>query len=137
MKYLPVIIIMTLLLIALERGTLPKTTEEMKEDAITYGQDQNKNIPPKEFKQDGCTLFPDKIFGSNFSEACLTHDIAYWHGGSEAERKSADNQLRLDIANSGITGYYIQYFVYYGVRLFGDTWLTRLFEANWGFGWNE
>ncbi|MEZ4104086.1 MAG: hypothetical protein R3B60_02240 [Candidatus Paceibacterota bacterium] len=137
MKYLPIVIIMTLLLIALERGTLPKTTEEMKAEAIAYGQNLNKTTPPREFKQDGCTLFPDKVFGSDFSEACLKHDIAYWHGGSEEERKKADTELRLNIADSGISGYYLQYFVYYGTQIFGDTWLTRLFEANWGFGWNE
>jgi hypothetical protein len=137
MKSLYTIIVLALIMIGIERMTLPPTTDEMIATAKEYSDSHEKEIPPKTFKQDGCTLFPDSILGSDFREACLAHDIVYWNGGTKEERKEADHNLKLAVAEAGTTGYIIQKPVYLGVRLFGDTWLTKYFDANWGFGWNE
>jgi len=137
MKTLYSLLVLSLILIGIERFTLPPTTESMVSSAKEYGDANNKEIPPKTFKQDGCTLFPDKIFSSDFSEACFKHDISYWYGGSEEEKRQADTQLKEAAANAGTTGYLLQWPIYIGVHFFGDTWLTKYFDANWGFGWNE
>lgn len=34
-------------------------------------------IPPPEFVSNGCTCSPDKIFGTDVTEACRYHDYAY------------------------------------------------------------
>ena len=131
------IVILILIIIGIERMTLPPTSPVMVADAQAYGVTHTKEIPPNSFKQDGCTLFPDSILWSNFSQACLEHDIAYWYGGTEEERKVADQNFKSAVADSGKAGYVLQVPIYLGVRLFSDTWLTKLFDANWGFGWNE
>ncbi|HBT84144.1 MAG TPA: hypothetical protein DEB35_12385, partial [Desulfuromonas sp.] len=48
------------------------------------------------FSSDGCSLFPDGTLAerTRWCDCCLTHDIAYWQGGSAAEREAADAALR-------------------------------------------
>jgi hypothetical protein len=50
----------------------------------------------KDFTSDGCSLFPDGTLRNQakWCDCCLQHDIAYWRGGTEAERKKADEVLR-------------------------------------------
>jgi hypothetical protein len=50
----------------------------------------------KDFESDGCTLFPDSslIDKTDWCDCCFDHDIAYWQGGTEAERLKADEALR-------------------------------------------
>ena len=45
-----------------------------------------------DFSSDGCSLFVDGTFENPelWKECCLKHDIAYWRGGTEEERASAD-----------------------------------------------
>lgn len=137
MKYFYIITIILLIGVIFERNTLPPTTNEMIQEAQAFGVANNKTIPPKTFKQDGCTLFPDSILGSDFKEACLKHDIVYWYGGTETEKDLADQTLKKEAAETGIIGYLLQVPFYLGVHYFGNTWLTKFFDANWGFGWNE
>ncbi len=93
--------------------------------------------PPLPFKSDGCTLFPNQLLGFDFTPACVLHDYAYWQGGAAPLRKEADQALRTAIAEeTGSLGAPLALGVYAGVRLFGDTWLTKLFDAHWGFGFD-
>ena len=50
----------------------------------------------KPFTSDGCSLFPDRalISGDDWCDCCFEHDIAYWRGGTRAEREAADAALR-------------------------------------------
>ena len=50
----------------------------------------------RDFWSDGCSLFPDGTIKdrSKWCDCCLSHDIAYWQGGAEKERKKADDILR-------------------------------------------
>ena len=137
MKTLYIIIILSLALVGIERMTLPLTSPEMIATAHTYGETNEKQTPPKEFVHDGCTLLPDKLPWNDFTQACFDHDVAYWYGGTKEERNNADKNLKQAVAESGTIGYILQWPIYLLVHLFGDTWLTKLFDANWGFGWNK
>ena len=86
-----------------------------------------QDSPPKQCFVDGCTLVPD----FNFKHCCDEHDIAYWKGGSLAQRKKADIEFRQCIANSNqflLAGIY-----YFGVRVGGTPILPTPWR--WGFGW--
>lgn len=134
MKYFLLIALIVVLAITFERITLPETTPEMTQTARTYGVQHNKPIPPKPFTYDGCSFFPDTVLTISLEDACLEHDIAYWHGGTRAERKAADQRLQEAVAETGVLGQILQQPVYIGVRLLGDSPLTRAVGAHWGFG---
>ena len=81
-----------------------------------------------EFKSDGCSRFPD---GSYYS-CCYVHDFAYWAGGTEEERKSADGALRAcvkEITGSGL----LAGLMYWGVRTWGGPGHDTSYR--WGYGW--
>lgn len=86
------------------------------------------------FSSDGCSLFPDSslISESDWCDCCFQHDIAYWQGGTRAERESADGLLRdcvLDkTGNSVLAGS-----MYEGVRLGGSPHFYSWYR--WGYGW--
>lgn len=120
--------------VLIERTTLPETTDEMHHHAIQFDED---NVPAKPFVYDGCTFFVDSLVFSDFTYACLKHDIAYWRGGTEEEREIADKKLRNDLRECGLFGKVVAYPAYVAVRLFGDSFLTRSVNAHWGFGWEE
>ena len=125
-------IIFLALCVVLERATLPETTDAMRREAIAINTD---NIPPKPFVYDGCTFFVDSFFTSDFTQSCLRHDMAYWRGGTDEERKVADTKLKAEIQKEGLFGNIVAYPAYLAVRLFGDSFLTRSVNAHWGFGW--
>ncbi len=142
MSYRPsffIAIVLTAIVIGLilERNLHPTQTTQYREVAVQYGLQKQKETPPRQFYFDGCTLFPDQIGSTSFLSACLNHDIAYWYGGTVAERKAADQTFRQEVANSGQFGTWLQWPMYGAVRLFGDTFVLRPFNANWGFGYNE
>jgi hypothetical protein len=45
-----------------------------------------------DFKSDGCSLFPDGDLEHRdlWCDCCFAHDITYWRGGTQQERKQAD-----------------------------------------------
>ena len=53
-----------------------------------------------DFSSDGCSLFVDGTFENPelWKECCLKHDIAYWRGGTEEERASADLAFKSCVA---------------------------------------
>lgn len=121
----------------LDIATNPPTTPHMEALSDEYLSATNKPHPPKAFYQDGCSLFPDNILWHDFSEACLMHDIHYWAGGTKEERRTADKQLKDNVAKSGPLGPIFAPMMYVGVRVMGDSFLTKLVGANWGYGYNE
>lgn len=134
MKYISLMLIICVFVIVTERIFPPETTPDMITEAIAFGTERGKEVPTLPFVHDGCTLFPDKLPGLDLAHACYEHDIAYWHGGSSEERKLADTRLKEAAAAQGMFGQIMQLPVYIGVHLFGDTFLTRMFNAHWGFG---
>ena len=87
------------------------------------------------FASDGCSLFPNRslINGDDWCGCCLEHDIAYWKGGSEAERLMADEALRQCVLEQ--TGdEALARLMFEGVRLGGVPWLPTWYR--WGYGWS-
>ncbi len=126
--------LLILLALAVERSRLPETTPAMREKAEDFGEKRGKETPPLPFHFDGCTLFPDNLPGLDHQPACLDHDITYWYGGSQEERRQADQVFRREVAESGPLGPVLQYPMYIAVRIGGDSWLAEYFKAHWGFG---
>lgn len=120
-----------------EYFSTPVTTPELQAEAMGYVHTNNKAVPPQPFTQDSCTLFPNRLPWHDFRTACLQHDIAYWAGGSGEERLAADVAFRDAISHTGPIGPVFGYLMYGGVRVFGDSLLTKLTNANWGYGWND
>ena len=88
----------------------------------------------KPFTSDGCSLFPDKDWFSDASwcECCVRHDVAYWKGGSDGERKNADRELgECVLTKTGDTTF--AKMVYMGVRSGGSEVFPNWYR--WGYGW--
>lgn len=86
------------------------------------------------FTSDGCTLFPKDsiISGTDWCDCCFEHDIAYWRGGTSAERLQADEQLRACVEEkTGNTS--LANLMYEGVRFGGSPWFYTWYR--WGYGW--
>jgi protein tyrosine phosphatase (PTP) superfamily phosphohydrolase (DUF442 family) len=86
------------------------------------------------FTSDGCSLFPDGTIKdrTKWCDCCLSHDIAYWQGGTAAERKKADEALRecvLDRTNDKA----LAESMYLGVRAGGHPAFPAWYR--WGYGW--
>jgi hypothetical protein len=89
----------------------------------------------KEFASDGCSLFPDRnlILEQDWCGCCLEHDIAYWKGGTEAQRLSADTALRACVVEK--TGDdVLATTVFSGVRFGGSPYFYNWYR--WGYGWS-
>lgn len=88
-----------------------------------------------DFSSDGCSLFPDSslINADDWCACCLAHDIAYWRGGTAAERQAADEALRACVLES--TGdAQLAEAMYLGVRLGGSPYFKNWYR--WGYGWS-
>ena len=89
----------------------------------------------KDFESDGCSLFPDRslILQKDWCACCFEHDIAYWQGGTEAERLKADEALRECIFQK--TGdEKLAKVMYAGVRIGGSPYFYNWYR--WGYGWD-
>ncbi len=86
------------------------------------------------FSSDGCTLFPDGTIKDRqkWCECCFQHDIAYWKGGTEDERKKADEALR-DCVFSRTKDRTLAETMYRGVRAGGHPAFPNWYR--WGYGW--
>lgn len=87
------------------------------------------------FTSDGCSLFPDKslIRQVDWCECCVIHDVAYWRGGTAAQREKADIALRQCILEK--TGDKpLADLMYEGVRLGGSPYFYNWYR--WGYGWS-
>ncbi|SDK63437.1 hypothetical protein [Microbulbifer yueqingensis] len=85
------------------------------------------------FTSDGCSLFPDGTVEKPelWLECCRTHDLAYWHGGTYAERLQADRALEACVTDAGEPD--IALMMLAGVRVGGSAFLPTSFR--WGYGW--
>jgi len=89
--------------------------------------------PPKPFKSDGCSAWPDTWFGEkDLYEGCFVHDIFYWAGrpGDDLGRLKADAWLMLWVAGNVSVDLGEKMFT--GVRVGGAEWLPTPWK--WGFG---
>ena len=87
----------------------------------------------KPFRSDGCSGFPDGTLRdpSLWREHCVTHDLAYWQGGTADQRLAADRTLRRSLAGEGHP--IVAEIAYLGVRIGGAPWLPTSWR--WGYGW--
>ena len=87
----------------------------------------------KPFTSDGCSSFPDGTPKQQtlWLQCCHDHDLAYWKGGTEAERALADKALHDCVAQVGEPE--IADMMEAGVRVGGSPWLPTRFR--WGYGW--
>jgi hypothetical protein len=88
----------------------------------------------KDFTSDGCSLFPDGTVGdrAKWCECCFQHDIAYWRGGAEQERKTADEALRACVfERTGDEA--LAETMYLGARAGGHPVFPTWYR--WGYGW--
>lgn len=90
----------------------------------------------KPFTSDGCSRFPDGIpllYPQLWQLCCVIHDIAYWKGGTQQQRLSADQDLKACVKN--VIGYGLGQTMFLGVRLGGYVGLP--FTWRWGYGWTQ
>ncbi len=79
-------------------------------------------------------MFPDKgyIRGESWCSCCVLHDVAYWQGGSDAERLAADDSLLTCVARrTGDSA--MATLIWNGVRAGGSGALPTWYR--WGYGW--
>lgn len=112
------------------------TTDEDRILAQEYLDSKNLPTPDKEFSRDGCTLWPDKLPGHDFTEPCLTHDIAYWAGGDTELQRAANQSFKTAIVKTGPIGFVLSPIMYIGVEYLGNNGVSRTVGSHWGFGWN-
>ncbi len=99
-----------------------------------YGQLE----PPHPFTTDGCsggmTILWNKFFGCDppWNDLCEQHDKHYWRGGTRAQRRKADAELRDGVA---ARGYHVwAWLIWAGVRVGGVPWLPTSWR--WAYGWD-
>ena len=86
------------------------------------------------FTTDGCSLFPDGTFSdkTKWQHCCIEHDISYWKGGSEEDRKQADLALKNCVMkNTGDV--HLARTMYDAVRIWGSPIFPSWYR--WGYGW--
>jgi len=87
------------------------------------------------FQSDGCSLFPDGTWAdrNKWCGCCQQHDIAYWQGGTAAQRQAADEALRGCVLEK--TGdARLAETMYLGVRAGGHPVFPTWYR--WGYGWS-
>ena len=73
--------------------------------------------------------FYDAVSGRH---CCVVHDKAYWLGGTQAQRKMADEALQTCVKQQSTAA--MANYMYFMVRWAGHPdWLTLY---RWGYGWN-
>lgn len=87
-----------------------------------------------DFSSDGCSQFPDGTFtqANLWCDCCITHDIAYWQGGSRKQKKQADKDLKACVL-SRTNNLLLADTMYYGVTFGGSPVFPTWYR--WGYGW--
>ena len=86
------------------------------------------------FSSDGCSLFPDRspTGEADWCECCVQHDLAYWRGGTEAERLQADRELYSCVKKKTANEQLAQ-LMFSGVRSAGGPYHYTSYR--WAYGW--
>ena len=94
----------------------------------------DKGMELSDFSSDGCSLFVDGTFENPelWKECCLKHDIAYWRGGTEEERASADLAFKSCVAKKTGNAELAE-LMYQAVRTGGKPYFPTWYR--WGYGW--
>lgn len=89
----------------------------------------------KAFASDGCSLFPDGTIHdrAKWCDCCLSHDLAYWQGGTEEEREKADRELKSCVLNR-TNDKALAETMFLGVRAGGHPAFPAWYR--WGYGWS-
>jgi len=87
-----------------------------------------------DFSSDGCSQFPDGTLGQQdlWCDCCITHDIAYWQGGTQAQKQQADIELRACVLHKTESSL-LASTMYYGVTWGGSPIFPVWYR--WGYGW--
>ncbi len=87
------------------------------------------------FSTDGCSLFPDHslISKSDWYGCCVTHDLAYWRGGSSETRLKADQELKACVQHVTNNDALAE-LMFAGVRAGGGPYLFTSYR--WAYGWS-
>lgn len=85
------------------------------------------------FTSDGCSAFPDGTFKQKelWLSCCVSHDYAYWKGGTYQQRLASDYELKRCVERVGEPK--IAALMLAGVRVGGTPYLPTSFR--WGYGW--
>jgi hypothetical protein len=110
---------------ALSDGKLSQT----RSDAEALCSSSRAELPERPFATDACSIAPNSLGEKDFSQCCINHDIVYWCGGTNEERKTADETLRscINEKSQNMGDVY-----YWQVRIFGNKWLPAPWR--WGYG---
>ena len=87
------------------------------------------------FSTDSCSLFPDRapLGQADWCGCCVAHDLAYWRGGSAAERLESDRVFK-ECVRTASRSPALAGTMYGAVRAGGVPWLPSPFR--WGYGWD-
>lgn len=79
-------------------------------------------------------MFPDRalIGQADWCSCCLAHDLAYWQGGTAAERLASDRELARCVQDAARSPLLAQMMLT-GVRVGGSPYLPTSYR--WGYGW--
>lgn len=109
-------------------GREPVKARELEDTAIREcAAHRGGRLPPYSFTTDGCSWWPDSVW----KDCCVTHDRAYWCGGSFDDRVAADRALQDCVAHSGHP--VVAALMRAGVFVGGARMLPTSFR--WGYGW--
>lgn len=85
------------------------------------------------FSTDGCSAFPDGTLAQKqlWQACCVAHDLAYWAGGTYADRQAADEAMQECVAD--VEAPEVAKLMWVGVRLGGSPFFPTSYR--WGYGW--
>ena len=88
----------------------------------------------KPFATDGCSLWIDGTLEQPnlWRHCCVAHDLDYWKGGSEAQRKQSDERIQACVTEAQGSG--MANYIYNNVRWGGSPYWMNNYR--WGYGWD-
>jgi len=88
----------------------------------------------KPFTTDGCSLWIDGTLEQPnlWRHCCVAHDLDYWQGGSEEQRKQSDANIQACVKAAQGPG--MADYMYNNVRWGGSPYWMNFYR--WGYGWN-
>ncbi|MEM9177518.1 MAG: hypothetical protein AAGC67_20060 [Myxococcota bacterium] len=111
---------------ASDAAAATRLTERAAARCVASGR--NGGVQPVlPFVTDGCSRFPDTEWNT---ACCVEHDLAYWCGGTEAERAEADAAFGTCVAEGA--GAFMGWLMEAGVRVGGHPVFPSSYR--WGYG---